>query len=85
MSTKKEILNDPESCFNKAGDDEPLFVLRANDPLAANIVEEWVKQAEDAYLYTPEKLDGAFAIVQEIRAWRAARAYNIAAHQGEAP
>lgn len=30
-------------CYAKLGDDEPFFVLRANDPLAPNIVMEWVR------------------------------------------
>lgn len=32
-----------ESCLNKAEEDEPLFVLRANDPLAPDIVREWAR------------------------------------------
>lgn len=41
MSTKAEVLADPNSCLNKAGDDEPIFVLRANDPLAPEAIEKW--------------------------------------------
>lgn len=29
------------SCLTAAADDEPLFVLRANDELASGIVREW--------------------------------------------
>ena len=40
MLKKHEIANGA-SCLNKADDDEPIFVLRANDPLAPLIVREW--------------------------------------------
>ncbi|MDZ7735921.1 MAG: hypothetical protein U5P41_07330 [Gammaproteobacteria bacterium] len=38
MTTKSEAINNPGSCLNKAAADEPVFVLRAKDPLAAAIV-----------------------------------------------
>jgi hypothetical protein len=31
------------SCLTAAADDEPLFVLRANDELAPAVVVEWVR------------------------------------------
>lgn len=49
MSTKRDELANPNSCLNKAADDEPIFVLRANDPVAAMIVRQW------ADLYVIEK------------------------------
>lgn len=36
----------PGSYLSKTYPDEPLFVLRANDPLAPRIVEEWATLAE---------------------------------------
>ena len=30
-------------CYQAAADDEPLFVLRANDPLAPTLVRLWVE------------------------------------------
>jgi len=36
MSTKHE-----DDCLLKAGDDEPIFVLRSTDVLAPDIVDEW--------------------------------------------
>lgn len=30
-------------CLQKAGDDEPIFVLRAQDELAANTVRHWAR------------------------------------------
>lgn len=38
-----------DSCLNKAHDDEPIFVLRANDPVAAQVIRYW------AILYTRQK------------------------------
>lgn len=38
---KKLEVRDPNSCLNKAERDEPIFVLRANDELAPEIVREW--------------------------------------------
>jgi len=39
MGTK----NNPDvfDCYNKAGPDEPIFVLRANDPIAHIVVDLW--------------------------------------------
>lgn len=38
---KHEELSDPNSCWNKAADDEPVFVIRAKDPEAVGTVMEW--------------------------------------------
>jgi hypothetical protein len=44
--TKKEELENPNSCLNKAADDEPVFVIRAQDSLAPVIVRRWAAHAE---------------------------------------
>lgn len=49
MATKRTGV----SCYDKAAEDEPLFVLRAQDPLAAEIVREWARRA--AARGVPEK------------------------------
>lgn len=41
---KRDEIADPNSCLNRAADDEPLFVLRANDILAMGIVHQWASQ-----------------------------------------
>lgn len=43
--TKQELIDDPNSCWNKAADDEPLFVLRAKDLLAPKAVKRWAEMA----------------------------------------
>lgn len=50
MIKRDEIAN-PNSCINKAADDEPIFVLRAHDPVAPEIVREW----SDAYASRKEE------------------------------
>lgn len=57
--TKTELLQDPDSCLNKAAPDEPLFVLRANDPIAPYIVEHWASM----YI-TNKRLDGEVSRAQ---------------------
>lgn len=42
MATKRR----GDNCYEKAGMDEPIFTLRAQDILAAGIVREWALQAE---------------------------------------
>lgn len=49
MSTKAETIRNPDSCLNRAEFDEPVFVLRASDPCAALVVEQW------AHLYQHQK------------------------------
>lgn len=46
--TKRETLdaaNKGEGCLGKAADDEPVFVLRGQDVLAANTLWTWLQQA----------------------------------------
>jgi hypothetical protein len=41
MSTKRENIYNPKSCWNKARAEEPIFILRSNDELAPNVVRYW--------------------------------------------
>lgn len=45
---KRDEIADPKSCLNKAADDEPIFVLRANDMLAPAVVRAWATLAVGA-------------------------------------
>lgn len=54
---KEDELRNPNSCFNKAAHDEPIFVLRANDPIAAQTVRLWVAMAHQ--IHQEEKLEEA--------------------------
>lgn len=71
---KSRELTYPASCLNRAKADEPLFVLRANDPLAPDLVRDW------AYNYDKEgmtaaqqkKYRDALAIAKEMELWKKA-------------
>ena len=41
---KRDEIEDSESCFNKAGDGERLFVLLARDPAAPTAIRAWVAE-----------------------------------------
>ena len=49
-------------CYGNAADDEPLFVLRANDPYAPNAIRHWAetyklsKEIDNNTGYGPEPL-----------------------------
>lgn len=45
MATKNEEFDNPGSCFNKAHPNEPLFVLRAQDRIAPEVVRYWAHLA----------------------------------------
>lgn len=42
--TKAEELANPNSCLNKAKDDEMLFILRAKDVCAPFAIAEWIRK-----------------------------------------
>ena len=66
---KRRELIDPESCFNKAANDEPLFVLRAHDMLAPDLVTEWAERA-DAEGTPATKVLEALDCAAAMRAWQ---------------
>jgi hypothetical protein len=73
MATKAETLAAVArgaGCLGKAADDEPVFVLRAHDGLAPDVVEFWVDLAK-AHGAPPEKIAGAMTLATEMRAWAA--------------
>lgn len=61
-------LSDPTSCINKAASDEPVFVLRAKDPVAAMIVRKWAAYSEG--IHEPEKNTEALRLADQMDAWR---------------
>ena len=70
-------------CYAAAADDEPLFVLRANDPLAPALVHEWANRYESAKVRELggvvhnrtglEKSDEARVCAHAMRLWRKAQ------------
>lgn len=67
---KLRELDDPNSCINRAADDEPVFVLRAHDPAAPEIVREWA----DAYASRKEAAQNGCLTVPQREKWREALA-----------
>lgn len=69
MATKLETLNAAfagQGCLGKAAPDEPVFVLRAQDIHAADLVEKWaIWSAQNA----PKKAQEALLVVEAMRAW----------------
>ncbi len=41
---KRDEIDHPESCLNRARDEERLFVLRARDPAAPAAIRAWIKE-----------------------------------------
>lgn len=64
MSTKREGVR----CYDRAGIDEPLFVLRAQDRLAAGLVRRWAELAE-AGGTKPEIVAEARECADKMDAW----------------
>lgn len=65
--TKIEQLKNPDSCLNKAGAEEPVFVLRAKDPVAAMAVRHWATMA--AGTHEAEKIASAQKVAAAMDAW----------------
>jgi hypothetical protein len=65
---KRLELTDPKSCFNKASPDEPIFTLRAKDPIAAMAVRHWATMAYAAH--EPGKLKDAMDLANAMDKWR---------------
>lgn len=59
-----------DTCLQKAGEAEPIFVLRAQDQLAPIVVRKWVELARKAG--TPgAKLDEALSLANAMEEWQA--------------
>lgn len=67
---KQQVLTDPNSCLNKAGPGEPLFVLRAKDPAAAQAVRHWATMASGEH--DDRKIAAALAVADAMDDWRKA-------------
>jgi hypothetical protein len=55
-------------CYEKAGPDEPMFVLLARDPLACGLVRLWAQRA--LQVHGPEKAAEALACAGAMELWR---------------
>lgn len=67
--TKSELLRDNNSCLGRAHDDEPVFVLRAKDPLAAQTLRLWASMARG--VHENDKVERALEEAKLMDEWRA--------------
>lgn len=65
---KRDELKTPTSCLNKAAPDEPIFVLRGKDALAAMAVRHWAVMAQGEH--EPGKITEALALADQMDEWR---------------
>lgn len=65
---KRNELREPNSCLNKAASDEMVFVLRANDPIAAQTVRLWATMADG--VHEAEKISTALEAAERMEKWR---------------
>lgn len=72
IRTAAEELAEGESVLNRAADDEPVFVLRARDPLAAMTVLWWAHNAVGAG-GGERKYNAALEVAMAIERWRGRR------------
>ena len=70
--TKANEKVDENSCLNRAYDDEPLFILRAKDPLFCNLINIWIEARVKYGLNSPydNKIQEARNIMQLGSLWR---------------
>jgi hypothetical protein len=71
MATKRQVIFEAlhhRGALGKAVSNEPVFVLRAQDQLAADCVEKWAMLAELVGV-NPDKIRDARDIVKAMREW----------------
>lgn len=64
---KKDELRNPTSCLNKAAPDEPVFVLRGKDIIAAATVRHWATMA--AGTHEASKVTEATSLANQMEDW----------------
>ncbi len=75
---KMDDLASRNSCLNKAASDEPVFVLRAKDPLAAQTGRRWATMAANAH--EAEKVNEAMALADAMDEWRDKKSAPVVAN-----
>lgn len=75
---KKDELENPQSCLNKASADEPIFVLRAQDIFASDTILAWADRYRRTHAPAGvwrserhrQKHNEAIDIVEQFERWR---------------
>lgn len=78
MALKKVEIENPDSCLNRAAPDEPIFVLRAQDCFASDVILKWCDMYRRAHAPAGawrseahrEKHNEAIEIVGQFERWR---------------
>jgi hypothetical protein len=79
MGTKQEELQSTTGCLAKAAYDEPIFILRAHDKLAPEVVRHWITLVEGARIAEGgsteknlgcKKLQEAHSLAARMEAWQ---------------
>lgn len=77
MSTKADNIVDQASCWNRAACNEPVFVLRANDPIAPTLVHQWAVNyafSKGGWQKMTEaqraKFNTALTVAEEMKTWQ---------------
>lgn len=73
---KTDEISNEESCLNKAADDEPVFVLRAQDRLAPRVIRYWASRATVAGV-PAGKVNEAYALAAQMEAWQATHTAKV--------
>ena len=70
---KKDEIENPESCINRAAPNEPVFVLRAIDEAAPHVIEVWARERVilGKNKSSDQKIIGALETAIRMREWRA--------------
>jgi hypothetical protein len=58
-----------DTCLPKCGDDEPIFVLRAQDASADEVVQKWIDLNVETLGYEHPKIKAAIATRDAMAAW----------------
>jgi len=82
--SRNAALNDGSSCLNLAYDDEPIFVLRANDETAPHLIRAWAEKYHEAKGRGMSgndrqlaKYNEAYAIARAMEIWRDEHGFNM--------
>ena len=57
------------ACLESAGDDEPIFVIRARDDIGPSVMRFWADELE-ANGGSPEKAEQACDLAKQMEAWQ---------------
>lgn len=60
-----------DACLAKVAEDEPIFVLRAQDLSAPLVIKMWVELQDMMNVIDPAKTNEARRLVREMYAWQA--------------